>query len=180
MKTKQLLLILLTALFPLAVWSNVWQDPETKVNYEYHVGSNDATVKNGSYSSAGSPDATGDITILSRFTVDGKDYAVNSIGQYAFCKCTGISSVTIPSTVTNMGKYAFKDCTGLTSVTLSDGVSYIGEYAFSRCTSLSSITIPSSVTNMGKYAFQDCTGLTSVTLSEGVSYIGECAFWGCI
>ena len=47
MKTKQLLLILLSALLPLAAWADIWQDPETKVNYEYTVGKSEASVAAG-------------------------------------------------------------------------------------------------------------------------------------
>lgn len=45
MKTNQLLLTLLAVLLPLTSWANVWQDPETKVNYEYTVGKSEASVK---------------------------------------------------------------------------------------------------------------------------------------
>ncbi len=114
MKTKQLLLTLLAVLLPLTSWADVWQDPETKVNYEYTVGESEASVKAG-YSFrgntyTGSPDATGYINILSKFTIDGKDYSVTSIGEYAFRDCSGMTSVTIPNSVTSIGNWAFYGC----------------------------------------------------------------------
>ena len=77
--------------------------------------------------------------------------------------CYGLTSVTIPDSVTSIGDYAFYDCTGLTSVTIPGSVTSIGRNAFSDCTNLTSVTIPDSVTSIGNYSFYLCTGLTSVT-----------------
>ena len=46
-------------------------------------------------------------------------------------------------------------CSCLTSITIPNSVTYIGGYAFSDCSSLTSITIPDSVTKIGGYAFED-------------------------
>ena len=112
---KQTLLFSLLALLPVGAWADTYQDPETKVNYEYTVGQSEASVKAGS-SSAGSPDATGVIAILAAFTVDGNEYSVTRIGNYAFCNCSGLTSVTIPESVTFIGYRAFYNCSGLTEV----------------------------------------------------------------
>ena len=74
----------------------------------------------------------------------------------AFRDCTGLLSVSIPSSVTSIGYEAFKGCTGLTSVTIPSGVTSIGSAAFNGCTGLTSVTIPSSVTSINDYAFQTC------------------------
>ena len=42
--------------------------------------------------------------------------SVITIGEYAFCVCTGLTSITIPNSVTTIGEYAFSECSGLTSV----------------------------------------------------------------
>ena len=93
--------------------------------------------------------------------------SVTSIGDNAFCGCTGLTSITIPDSVTNIGIFTFTDCTGLTSVTIPDSVTNIGDWAFCGCTGLVSITIPDSVTRIDHYAFADCTGLASITVSGG-------------
>jgi hypothetical protein len=87
---------------------------------------------------------------------------VTSIGGWAFCGCSGLTSITIPNSVTNIGDHAFQYCSGLTSVTIGSGVTNIGKYAFDDCTSLNSVTIGSGVTYIGSNAFSNCSSLTSV------------------
>ena len=54
-------------------------------------------------------------------------------------------------------------CSGLTSITLPNSVTSIGDKAFYNCSSLTSTIIPNSVTSIGGAAFFGCSGLTSVT-----------------
>ena len=105
--------------------------------------------------------------------------SVTSIGDRAFDSCHGLTSVTIPNSVTSIGEGAFEYCSGLTSVTIPNSVTYIESYAFRDCTGLTSITIPKSVTNIGRVTFSGCTGLTSVTIPNNVRSIGEYAFYNC-
>ncbi len=90
-----------------------------------------------------------------------------------------IRNVRIPDGVTSIGDYAFCECTGLISVTIPDSVTCIGDHAFSRCSNLTSINIPNSVISIGLDAFQDCTNLTSITIPDSVARIGNGAFRGC-
>ena len=69
-------------------------------------------------------------------------------------------------------------CSGLTSVTIPNSVTSIGNHAFRYCFGLTSVTIPNSVTSIGDEAFYDCSGLTSVTIGSGVTSIGNNAFDG--
>ena len=105
--------------------------------------------------------------------------SVTSIGEGAFWCCSGLTSLTIPSGVTSIGESAFYGCSGLTSLTIPSGVTSIGESAFSVCSGLTSLTIPSSVTSIGESAFSDCSGLTSLTIPSSVTSIGESAFSDC-
>lgn len=57
--------------------------------------------------------------------------------------------------------YKYYNCDGLTSITIPNSVTYIGGYAFS-CEKLASITIGTGVTYIGESAFFGCDGLTSI------------------
>ncbi len=105
--------------------------------------------------------------------------SVTSIGDYTFYGCSGLTSITIPNSVTSIGDRAFCDCTGLTSVTIPNSVTNIGDYTFYGCSGLTSITIPNCVTSIGDYAFSYCIELTSVTIPNSVTSIGDSAFKDC-
>ena len=53
-----------------------------------------------------------------------------SIGGSAFSGCSGLTSVTIPESITSIGVYAFYGCSGLTSATIGNGITSIGFSAF--------------------------------------------------
>ncbi len=102
--------------------------------------------------------------------------SVTSIGEWAFFDCRGLTSVIIPNSVTSIGSSAFYGCSGITSVTIGNSVTSIGERAFKGCSSLTSVTIPNSVTSIGRYAFNYCSSLTSVTIPNSLSELSEGVF----
>ena len=95
------------------------------------------------------------------------------------CAAGGLTSITIPNSVTTIGERACSGCTGLTSVTIPEGVTAIGYGAFFNCTGLTSVSILEGVTTIGPETFSKCTGLTSITIPEGVTVIDGGAFSGC-
>ena len=109
----------------------------------------------------------------------GTHYQVTSIGDFAFCYCSGLTSIVIPSRVTSIGRCTFSGCSSLTSVEIPSSVMSIGHQAFDGCSGLTSIEIPSSVISIENYAFYGCSGLTSVEIPFSVTNIGSCAFVGC-
>ena len=136
---------------------------------------------NTKYHSAGNcliETATKTLILGCKNSVIPSDGSVTSIGS-AFYGCTGLTSITIPDSVTSIGGAAFWGCSGLTSITIPDSVTIIGEYAFSGCSGLTSVTIPDSVTSIGSSAFSGCTELTSVTIGNSVTSIGDYAFSDC-
>ena len=110
---------------------------------------------------------------LSEYTSNDK------LGDYAFYGCSGLTSLTIPSSVTSIGASAFEGCNGLTSLVIPSGVTSIGDKAFHGCSGLISLTIPSSVTSIGWSAFSGCSGLTSLTIPSSVTMISGEVFSGC-
>ena len=128
----------------------------------------------------GDKEYSGDITIPSSINVNDAEYPVSIIGSSAFSYCSGLTSVTIPNSVTSIGSEVFCWCSGLTSVTIPNSVTSIGDGAFRECKVLVSATIPNSVTSIGSEAFIECSGLTSVTIPNSVTSIGDRAFAYCI
>lgn len=75
------------------------------------------------------------------------------------------TSVTVPEEinglkVTEIGDFAFDKKAGITSLILPQSLQKIGECAFRACRGLTTIEIPSGVTSIGFYAFDLCEDLT--------------------
>lgn len=104
---------------------------------------------------------------------------VTTIELGSFEDCVGLSSVTIPNNVTLIGEYAFRGCSGLSSITLSEKLSTIEYDAFNGCTGMVSLTLPNKLTSIGSRAFKDCSGITSLVIPDSVTKIDEDAFYGC-
>jgi len=134
----------------------------------------------GNYNWDGYIRPIGDV-ILPRYVYDADDnqYLVVTIGNNAFQGCYGLTSITIPNSVTSIGGSAFSGCDGLTSVSIPNSVTSIGYSSFYGCYRLTSLTIGNSVTSISGLAFSGCYGLTSITIPNSVTTIGEEAFWGC-
>ena len=85
------------------------------------------------------------------------------IGDEAFRGCSGLTSVTIPNSVTTIGAYAFCGCSGLTSVTIPNSVTSIGGWAFSGCAWLDKIYYQGTADDWNKIDSRYNDVLTSVT-----------------
>lgn len=105
------------------------------------------------------------------------DKDIESIGEYAFYKCSYLTSIKIPQSVTQIGEYAFYG-TSIAEIDLHKYISEIGEYAFYGC-DLISITIPNKVTEIKRGVFGSCSKLSSVTIPGSVTLIGDSAFGSC-
>ena len=110
-------------------------------------------------------------------TVDERE--VTSIGNGAFGMASGITAISLPSTLTSIGENAFISCTGLQSITIPAGVVTIGDYAFASCSSLETVTMQDGLKTLGASAFSGCASLTTVAVPDTVTGIGAAAFSSC-
>ena len=101
-------------------------------------------------------------------------FGTNFHVPHLFLNGEEVKELTIPQGVPSFS-VAFKGCHGLTSVTIPNSVTKIDDYAFVGCKELTTVIIPNSVTSIGKEAFKSCN-LTSVTIPNSVTNIGEEAF----
>ena len=111
--------------------------------------------------------------------VEGDDYMVTAIGDYAFSSNIDMSggeedlisfmnnrtltSVEIPSAVTNIGEGAFAYCINLNEVKidLNGELNNISSMAFLYCFNLTSISLPKKLETLGDMAF-GCPGLVEI------------------
>lgn len=111
------------------------------------------------------------------------------IGNSAFSGCTGLTSISVPNTVTTIDYYAFYGCTGLTNIVIPNSVTSIKMSAFYGCTSLVSLTVPFINTNTELFDWFDSGSifrphrkipatLKSLIITGGTSIADE-LFSGC-
>lgn len=117
----------------------------------------------------------GDFVIPETASLNGKEYKVVGIGEYAFQSCN-LNSVVIPSSIKYIGKFAFSYCS-IKNISLPD-IETIGESVFHGA-DISHIDIPHSVKTIGMQAFS-ASKLKSITIPNSVEEIGEDAFYGCL
>ena len=88
-----------------------------------------------------------------------------------------VTSVTIPSTMTEISRETFLKTKNLQSVTVHNALTSIGDGAFNGCSDLVSFNQAPSIVSVGANAFQN-TKLTSFTFADGAT-IANNAFKSC-
>jgi hypothetical protein len=78
-----------------------------------------------------------------------------------------IPSAIYVSPVVGIGEYAFLGCIGLTSVTIPDSITVIGDYAFASCTGLTSAYFYGNAPSMGQNVFSGCASSFSICYTAG-------------
>ena len=197
-KTKTALFVLLLTLIGTA---NVFAQEFTVDKLKYTViddGSNVAVIGH-----IDGKNVKGKVIIPSTVTYKNVSYPVTAIGKGAFYDCSGLTSVTIPNSMTKIGFWDFLGtgwynrqpngilyldgcCLGYKGdkpkgeLKIQNNTRIIASEAFYGCEDLTgALNIPSSVITIGGGAFDGCSGLTSVTIPNSVTTIGNRTFRGC-
>ena len=126
------------------------------------------------------------------------------ISDNAFQGCSGITSLTIPNSVTSIGSRAFYNCRGFTEVHfnatncqdnssnsnsflfchgdtlyIGDNVTRIPANMFYGSEFSGDLIIPDAVTSIGKGAFQQSGFTGNLVIGNSVTIIEDYAFYGC-
>ena len=161
-----------TTTCPVAIYKKGATSPYMDLNvvpgkkYYYWVAAvNDHGSSYSSYKS-GTPSSAFTYTVINGNTVAGGETIITG-----FANKNATGSLVIPSTlggwpVRTIDEYVFVNCTGLTSITLPSSLTEIGVGAFMRCSGLKTITIPANVASIGDAAFAGCSSLTSFVVDE--------------
>ena len=196
LKITSLLIVLLcmTGLTASAQDIEVKNGDGVTIYYNYINNKTELSVTyRGNFPSSYSNEYTGNVVIPESVIYNSNIYRVTSIGSYAFCECTGLTSITIPNSVTRIGKSAFSSCLGLTSITIPNRVTTIGGSAFENCTGLTKvitedldawckISFGNASANPLCYAHHlyniDDTEITDVTIPSEMTSVGAYQFYG--
>ena len=103
----------------------------------------------------------------------------DTIGEFAFINCDGLTHFDIPNSVKEIGDGAFFNCSSLQHITLPDSIKVIGNGTFAKCTSLENIHLPEGITSIGDYGFAECNMLENINLQPSLQHIGKGAFLNC-
>ena len=99
-------------------------------------------------------------------------YLGNSENPYLYLAgniSTSIIEANIDTNCRFIGEAAFRGCSGLTSITIPDSVTTISNAAFSGCRGLTSVTIGNGVISIRIFAFEYCSGLTKINFEGTIS-----------
>ena len=120
-------------------------------------------ISNGAFGACG----------LTNVTIPG-----SVINMGGFGNCMYLTNVVIEDGVISIAESTFMNCSGLSSISIPNSVTTIGSFAFQGCP-LSSITIPGSVTTIGEGAFLECGYLTTAYFEgnapsdDGTAFSGD-------
>ena len=129
---------------------------------------------------------TGDLVIPSNVAYSGINYSVISIGESSFRDCSGITSVTLPTSLDSIIQYAFWGCSSITDITIPLNITFLESKAFAFCDSLSTINYNAAncITGISSYyatyldcPFYGCNSITAINIGNNVQSIPDYLFY---
>ena len=169
------------------LFADEYTDPATHVRYTLNHEESTAEVRCGHVQpwdieyvyEPGSPDVDGRVSILEKISVNGREYRVTRIGEFAFSMLDKLTQVSIPASVKEIGREAFAGCANLESVDMKEGLKEICQEAFRNCNSLLSMNLPSGLGTIGFASFSNCLNLEAIRIPRSATDIHITAFEGC-
>ena len=112
------------------------------------------------------------------FSGNNPDYTNNTIGEYTFSNCTGLTTISIPEPFVSFGFAAFYNSPNITSITLPNTLTTLGNYSFAGLSSLTTIDLPPNIETLSAYCFSS-SGLISINLPTNLKIIDSECFRYC-
>ena len=103
---------------------------------------------------------------------------IKEIGEYAFDECTQLKSIKYSEDI-KLNNNAFYRCTNLSEIVIPSSMTEISSGLFNGCESLNNVKINGKITTIKEDAFANCLSLKKLDLPETVETIEEGAFQGC-
>lgn len=98
-------------------------------------------------------------------SVDLTDTQMTAVSSQSFYYCQNLSTVKLPTNVSNISYNAFSSCSSLKEIDLSAnlGLNYLGDHIFYNCSNLSKVILPASITSLSN-PFEGCSKLAELEL----------------
>jgi len=103
----------------------------------------------------------------------------SKVYDYECSNLTYLTSITIPSTITEIGYSSFSSCSSLVNLELPSGLTTLTYRSFWSCVLLALTSLPSGITDIPEQCFYYCHALALTSLPSGLLIIGRSAFYGC-
>ena len=94
-----------------------------------------------------------------------------TIGDYAFSGCGGLTAVTFPSSLTEIESYAFAS-SGIAEVTIPESVTTMGSNVFASCPKLSKVVLQGNYGLPWRFVSR-CPALTTIEAASGKVYLSQ-------
>ena len=129
---------------------------------------------------ATSKEISGKVIIPESVSNNGIVYTVTEIADQAFWKCSAMTSVKIPESITYVGSLGFKECTSLDSLVFpNDDMKFSYWYVCQGCTNLTYVRLPEHLTGLSYYMFAECENLESIRIPESCVSFPDYTFFRC-
>ena len=129
---------------------------------------------------AASTEISGKVIIPESVSNNGVEYTVTEIADQAFWKCSAMTSVKIPESITYVGSLGFKECTSLDSLVFpNDDMKFSYWYVCQGCTNLTYVRLPEHLTRLSYFMFAECENLESIRIPESCVSFPDYTFFRC-